>query len=46
MKEMRDSIMNDEFPKFVRKRLNSLYPQRNFPPWAVNALLSVQIDLT
>ncbi|CAB3980143.1 Queuine tRNA-ribosyltransferase [Paramuricea clavata] len=45
MKEMRDSIMNDKFPDFVKKRFNLLYPDKNFPPWAVNALSSVGITL-
>ena len=45
MKEMRDNIMNDTFPNFVNKRFNMLYPDKNFPQWAVNALSSVGIIL-
>ena len=45
MREIRESIMNDMFPDFVKKRLNLLYPDKNFPPWAVNALSSVGITL-
>lgn len=45
MKEIRDSILKDTFPDFVKKRFNLLYPDRIYPTWAINALSSVGIVL-
>ena len=45
MKSIRESIKKDNFPGFVQKFFNDLYPNGDFPKWAVDALNSVNIHL-
>lgn len=45
MKSIRDSIKMDKFPEFVKNFFNDLYPDKNFPNWAMDALASVEIFL-
>lgn len=46
MKEVREAIIADRYPAFVREFFGRLYPDRTeFPEWAVRALKGVGIDL-
>ena len=45
MTEMRDSIIADCFPEFVQRFFDTMFPSRNYPLWAVDALNSVNIRL-
>ena len=45
MRTMRESIIADQFPDFVRQFLVDLHPDGNVPAWAVNALRSVGIEV-
>ncbi|KAL7751871.1 Queuine tRNA-ribosyltransferase catalytic subunit 1 [Sorochytrium milnesiophthora] len=44
MREMRESIIAQRFPDWVRKFLTDRYPNGGVPRWAVDALASVGID--
>lgn len=46
MKETRESITDDRFPEFVQAFMLKIYPKRNYPQWAVDALASVKIVLS
>ena len=45
MKDMRDSIKDDRFPEFVQTFFSTMFPDKNYPLWAVNALASVNVHL-
>lgn len=46
MKEIREAIIADQYPAFVREFFGRLYPHKSeFPDWAVDALRSVGLDL-
>ena len=45
MSDIRNSIMQDKFPDFIRNFFLTLFPDKNYPSWAVNALLSVGVKL-
>jgi len=45
MREMRESIIAGCFPEFVQRFFVTLFPSRNYPAWAVDALNSVNIRL-
>jgi len=45
MQSIRESIKKDRFSDFVRKFFIDLYPERNFPSWAQDALETVGISL-
>lgn len=45
MRDMRDSIVADRFPDFVQGFFARMFPSRNYPLWAVDALNSVNISL-
>lgn len=45
MRAVRESIMEGTFPHFVRNFMGAMYPDKNYPAWAVDALRSVNIDL-
>lgn len=44
MSEMRESIKEDKFPDYVKKFFEKMFPEKDYPAWAVDALKSVQID--
>jgi len=46
MREMRESIVAGRFPEFVRSFFDRMFPSRNYPRWAVDALNSVNIMLS
>ena len=45
MDDIREAIRNDLFPQFIQKFFITLFPDKNYPEWAVNALKSVNIRL-
>ena len=45
MRDMRESIVADRFPDFVRSFFARTFPSQNYPLWAVDALNSVNIRL-
>ncbi|VVC28439.1 Hypothetical protein CINCED_3A025434 [Cinara cedri] len=45
MKGIRDSIKKNIFPEFVQDFMIKLYPNKNYPPWCIEALESVHIKL-
>lgn len=45
MADIRQSIRDDRFPQFVREFFLEMYPTKNYPQWAVDALASVDVHL-
>lgn len=45
MREVRESIINDRFPVFIREFFDRLYPEGNYPDWVVDALKTVNVNL-
>ncbi|KAI1412180.1 Queuine tRNA-ribosyltransferase [Hypoxylon sp. FL1857] len=46
MREVRDAIIADRFPAFLRQFFANLYPDKDrYPSWAVDALRGVGVDL-
>ncbi|KAG5518843.1 hypothetical protein PMAC_002373 [Pneumocystis sp. 'macacae'] len=47
MREMRNAIIHDQFPTFVKKSFNRLYSgkKENYPKWAIDSLNTVNINL-
>jgi len=45
MKRVREAIMADTFPAFLQQFFLKLYPEKNYPEWATNALASVGVSL-
>ncbi|KAH6890590.1 tRNA-guanine(15) transglycosylase-like protein [Thelonectria olida] len=47
MREIRESIIEDRFPAYVRQFFAGLYPDKaDYPEWAAGALKGVGVDLT
>lgn len=46
MKSIRNSIKENKFPEFVQKFMLDMYPYKNYPSWTVDALRSVNIELS
>lgn len=46
MKTIRDSILEDKYPEFVRKFMHDLYPDKTYPSWVQDSLAAVNIKLT
>ncbi|ESP03247.1 hypothetical protein LOTGIDRAFT_205064 [Lottia gigantea] len=46
MKRIRESILKDEFPVFIQTFFTTMFPNKQYPIWAVNALKSVNVTLT
>lgn len=45
MKRLRDSILDNTLPDFVRYFMQAHYPNRQYPQWTVDALAAVNIEL-
>ncbi|KAG4221295.1 hypothetical protein PC116_g30229, partial [Phytophthora cactorum] len=46
MRQVREAIIADRYPAFLRQFFANLYPdQANYPKWAVDALRGVGVDL-
>ena len=47
MREIREAIIEDRFPDYIRLFFSRLYPEKEkYPEWAVDALRRVGVDLT
>ena len=46
MKGLRTSIIDGQFPEFVKDFMLKLYPNHDYEQWIVDALGSVNIHLT
>ena len=45
MKSIRESIRKGKFVEFIHDFMKKMYPDKNFPSWAVDALQSVDVNL-
>ncbi|GFR26729.1 queuine tRNA-ribosyltransferase catalytic subunit 1 [Trichonephila clavata] len=45
MKSIRESILENRFPKFIEDFMIQMFPNKDYPSWAVDALKSVNIHL-
>lgn len=45
MKAARNAIIEDKYPQFVREFFAAYYKGKRFPPWAIDALEVVGINL-
>ena len=45
MERVREAIKADTFPAFLQQFFIELYPEKNYPEWATNALASVGVRL-
>ncbi|CAG2053772.1 unnamed protein product [Timema podura] len=45
MKSIQESIKKQEFPEFVQKFMEVLYPDKKYPQWIIDSLASVNIEL-
>ena len=46
MKSIRQSILDDRFPEFVKDFMNKQFLNKKYPEWAVEALSSVGIHIS
>lgn len=45
MRQARQAILRDEYPEYVQEFFKNLYPNGDYPGWAIDALRSVNIEL-
>ena len=45
MKNIRQSINENRFPEFVKNYLLTVYQDKDYPKWIVDALKAVNIEL-
>lgn len=45
MKEIRQSIIDDRFPDFIREFMKRHFPDENIPQWIIDALAAVNVNL-
>ncbi|KAL5266531.1 hypothetical protein ACHWQZ_G003787 [Mnemiopsis leidyi] len=45
MSDIRKSIMEDKFPDFIRTFFSTMFPDKSYPSWVVDALSSVGVNL-
>ena len=45
MLRLRDAIIQDKLPAFIQDFMIGIYPDKNYPQWATNALGSVGVKL-
>lgn len=45
MENIRQSIKEQRFPKFIQQYMLDLYPNKEYPSWIVNALKAVNVTL-
>ena len=46
MRSVRDAIVKNEFPAFIRRFMKKMYADQPYPQWAVDALQAVGVDLS
>ena len=45
MRNIRESIMEDRFPAFIKDFMLQVYPNKDYPDWLINSLASVNVQL-
>ena len=45
MRSIRKSILENKFPQFVKDFMKEMFPDANYPQWAIDAFASVKIEL-
>jgi queuine tRNA-ribosyltransferase len=45
MRSIHNSILEDKFPQFIRNFFSEMYPNMDYPQWAIEALESVNVKL-
>lgn len=45
MQDIRSSIKEQRFPRFIRDYMLTVYPNKDYPEWIVNALQAVNVTL-
>ncbi|XP_012524264.1 queuine tRNA-ribosyltransferase catalytic subunit isoform X1 [Monomorium pharaonis] len=45
MRDIRDSIKAQRFPKFIQNYMLTVYPNKDYPTWIINALEAVNVTL-
>ena len=46
MRSVREAIVKDEYPEFIRTFMKKMYADGEYPQWAVDALAAVGVDLS
>jgi queuine tRNA-ribosyltransferase len=42
---LHNSILEDKFPQFIKNFFSEMYPNMDYPQWAIEALESVNVKL-
>lgn len=45
MRDIRESIKEQRFPKFIQNYMLTVYPDKEYPAWIINALEAVNVTL-
>lgn len=45
MRDIRQSILAGGFPEYIQQFMLKMYPQKDYPNWAIDALKSVHVQL-
>eukprot|EP00116_Pleurobrachia_bachei_P004593 sb/3464855/ len=45
MSDIREAVREDRFPEFIKEYFVRMFPKKNYPEWAVDALASVGVTL-
>lgn len=45
MQDIRDSIKEQRFPRFIQEYMLAVYPDKDYPIWIINALEAVNVTL-
>ena len=45
MNDIREAVREDRFPEFIKGYFARMFPKKNYPEWAVDALKSVGVTL-
>ncbi len=46
MKSIQESIKADRFPAYVQTFMATMFPNKDYPAWVIEALASVNIQLS
>ena len=45
MRDIRQAILDDRYPDFIKDFMKVVYPAGDYPTWAVDSLASVNVAL-
>lgn len=45
MASIREAVIEDKLPQFIRQFMKKAYPDEEYPTWVVEALNKVNVDL-